>query len=594
MPPELEKLVEDVIEKSRLSPLEKEELRRELTDHVMTRWEVLLLEGVNERDASRIIVSSFGQPDEVGRQMHLAHSRLARIPLIGPIISDPGVVFGTRLVGLHFVAMVILPFFLAVFFGGIGLAYYDTGTDNGFLSRILIMVASNMFLLAPLVPAVFIGRYAGRRYFSIRHFLTVALLSFTPYFVLFAMSWVNQLINGGFNLEYLRNFYTDELTHSALLYVVIFFIVATLTVLRTTHRTKSVVGFVTYRKPLILAGVVAGVGLGSVVLVHVLFAVFPPPTGTVDIQDIQWTTTAPIIHYYDGASDEEQRNYIARADGSINYRSSTALNTMLQTNTERRFWFGSDPLHPESLDSVLFEYVDGDFVRMPLPYNGFLVSHVSESPDARFLLVASTTATEREYFLYDQQTGNYLSELFSLLPEEWVSTAHAKESFTVDIEWLEDSPAILFVIVRDNGVSAHSPHQARFTIQVPALELGSYPLDQSYGPLVHPSFQAPINPYLKAPIMVGDMTVELTSPTVGIQKLRVVDADGKEVRVIDSWFQWFDHHFVTLYDLGDGKALLQINGRVLVADVVSGEMATLFEATPFRFGGISPFDLAIY
>ncbi len=593
MPSKLEQLIAGVVRSAGLEGEEKKELREELTDHIMCRWEVLMLNGQSEEQAIKDIMESFGKPEEVGKQIHRAHSRLARIPFIGQLITDPGVMFAAQLTVMHFAALVMLPIATLIVLGMFDSLLFDGQEDPAFF-WLLERVGMFFFLVVLLVPALAFGRHVGRRIHTGAYAVQIAFISVLPLLVIAGMLILNKFLKGQIDAEYVSYMFRDQVNISAVVYIVVFIGVAYATARKKTTAQEK------YKKiegkpaaPIVVAGIIASIGGGIVLGVNVLFTVFAPPVGTVAVTDIQWHEPGPIIQYYDGMyTDHNKANYIAQADGAFNFTTGVTGMSMIYTTSGRRFWYGVDLYNPGQ-ETNLYEIVDGQPVLMELPVTDFKINNISESPDGRYLYISHVSALGGTFYIYDEANKRYLPELSTILPQSWVEKSAGAASVQIDIEWISDKDATLFIIVRDNDLPLNARHRARFTLDPATLILEEYDLDADYGPLEESNSN--YNPRdFSSEVQSTDGWIELDDPMVGMTKVRRHSRKGDEGEILASWFDGFSHYYTQTRDIGDGKTLLQIDGRFLVVDNDTGDMALLFEDEDFDFSGMRPFDLYIF
>lgn len=103
MPKELLQLISRILDQSGCSAEEKEELKKELSSHILEAIKELELQGKSESAIIQSIKQEFGDPDELGQQFFLVHKRFEKIPWIGPLLYYVPARMGIRLLLTHLI-----------------------------------------------------------------------------------------------------------------------------------------------------------------------------------------------------------------------------------------------------------------------------------------------------------------------------------------------------------------------------------------------------------------------------------------------------------------------------------------------------------
>lgn len=162
---DLVQLAEATASASHLSRAEKEELTKELLSHFFEQEYEMNLQGNREEQNVKKIKASFGNPDEIGKQLHMVHQRYEKIPLIGPLFYYRPVVTAFKL-------------FFAQLFGWLLLTVIIWLMKDGFASAPPLL--TTLIKTIPYLSGIGAGIWLSKQKLSWAEMLDALFLSLLP------------------------------------------------------------------------------------------------------------------------------------------------------------------------------------------------------------------------------------------------------------------------------------------------------------------------------------------------------------------------------------------------------------------------------
>lgn len=346
--------------------------------------------------------------------------------------------------------------------------------------------------------------------------------------------------------------------------------------------------------------IIMAVVSGAIIALHVGYRTWPPQFNA-ELQDLDLTGQEGMFdsHYYTYHSNAEQ-SQLLRSDGTIvkqgKYYEILAVEDLL--------FITSHPADDFYQPIQLEQFIDGALVPFTLPTDFTSLNiDIQPSPDQQYWLIHGFLP--ESWYLYEPAKQTLSPNLTKLLPPEYFNPqALAEQADQIEIQWLDGEHHELYiniykVSVNFNLVKRYSYNAS--TQQLVELDVETSPNRMPYFnpannlPLDLIPLYVPCNVGLRKSVIAElwsqdyrchtvqitpSLSVTVTHPLVGKQKLLVVDhATGKSTTV-SSWFAVRGLNEVNLQPLGDSnKVVVVANDRVGILDPQTKQFAEILQLT---------------